>query len=210
MAKSLEIKHIAEELKELDDPAWSSAKPVKVKSYWSGQRAPVKRRFVACLLWSDNALYIKFDANQGEPPVIHNFPKLDQKTPGLWKRDVCEVFLAPDRSNPNQYMEFEVAPSGEWLDLKVSKHGDERIIDDSWESGMRTMTRIGHDLIEMAIRVEWSAFGGAPKPGDTWLGNLLRCVGAGKNRGYLAWSATRTETPDFHVPERFGEFVFLD
>jgi hypothetical protein len=61
----------------------------------------------------------------------------------------------------------------------------------------------------MALKVPWSAFGRKPRPGDVWLGNLFRCVGKDPNRGYLAWSPTLTKVPNFHVPERFGEFVFV-
>jgi hypothetical protein len=48
-----------------------------------------------------------------------------------------------------------------------------------------------------------------PKSGDVWLGNLLRCVGRDPDRGYLAWQPTMTEKPNFHVPEKFGEFEFV-
>ena len=62
--------------------------------------------------------------------------------------------------------------------------------------------------IVMAIKVPWEAFGARPGIGDVWLGNLFRCVGTGSTRGYLAWQPTETETPNFHVPEKFGEFLF--
>ncbi len=212
MPKSAIIKYQPEDFAfdDLDHAAWESAAPIKVKSNWNGMRAPVKRRFEARMLWTQRALYVKFDANQGEPPVINKFPTLHKKTLRLWERDVCELFVAPDKSEPQKYFEFEVAPTGEWLDLQIELDSAGRRTDTEYQSGMRTMTRIGHDLIVMALRVEWTAFGVTPNPGDVWLGNLYRCVGRGKTRGYIAWSAPRTETPDFHVPERFGEFRFAD
>ena len=210
MPKSAVIEHLDSDFAfgELDHEAWKKAEPVKIKSNWNGMRAPVKRRFEARILWSDSALYVKFDANQGEPPVINKFPKLYQKTDRLWERDVCELFLAPDRSEPDRYFEFEVAPTGEWLDLQIRICDEGRKTNKEYASGMQTMTRIERDLIVMAFKVEWSAFGARPVPGDIWLGNLYRCVGKSKTRGYLAWSATRTKEPDFHVPEKFGEFKF--
>jgi hypothetical protein len=60
------------------------------------------------------------------------------------------------------------------------------------------------------MKVPWTAFGKKPESGDVWLGNLFRQVGSGETRGYLAWSPTMTRTPNFHVPEKFGEFVFGD
>jgi hypothetical protein len=61
----------------------------------------------------------------------------------------------------------------------------------------------------MAFKIPWKAFGGKPATGDVWLGNLYRAVGTGDTRGYLAWSPTMTKDPQFHVPEKFGEFVFV-
>jgi len=70
--------------------------------------------------------------------------------------------------------------------------------------------RIETDRVTMAFKIPWKAFGGKPSAGDVWLGNLYRAVGAGDTRGYLAWSPTMTKEPQFHVPEKFGEFVFVN
>lgn len=211
MSKSSTIKYISEDfpIDDLDHAAWLEAIPVKIKSNWNGQRAPKIRRFETKMLWSDTALYVRFEANQGEPLVVNKFPFLDSKTNGLWNRDVCELFLAPDRNAPHKYFEFEIAPTGEWLDLQIHIKEGERHQNDNWISGIQTMTRITRDLVTMAMKVRWEAIGASPSNGDVWLGNLFRCVGKGKTRGFLAWSATRTKEPNFHVPERFGEFSFV-
>jgi hypothetical protein len=59
------------------------------------------------------------------------------------------------------------------------------------------------------MKIPWEAFGKKPSAGDVWVGNIFRCVGAGPDRGYLAWQPTMTETPNFHVTEKFGELKFL-
>ena len=141
--------------------------------------------------------------------IVSDAPNLKTKTRGLWDRDVCEIFIAPDKNEPRKYFEFEIAPNGEWIDLEIFQKTDERITVWDYESGMRSAARIEKEKVVMAIKVEWKAFGKIPKAGDVWLGNLFRAVGAGETRGYLAWSPTRTEKPNFHVPERFGEFEFV-
>ena len=212
MPKSAEIKYIPTDfdIDDLENPLWDQASPVKIKSSWTGQRAPVKRRFAVSLLWSERGLYVRFDANQGEAPVINKFPKYDRKTIGLWDRDVCELFVAPDRENPQEYLEFEIAPTGEWVDLKIQHKDGERVTDRDYDSDMLTAAEIEYERVVMAFKVKWEALGRKPSPGDVWLGNLFRAVGRGKTRGYLAWSATRTEEPNFHVPERFGELRFVE
>ncbi len=211
MIDKIKIAHVKEDfpVAALEHESWAKAKEVIVDRYWSGAKAPRGRRFRARLLWSDTALYVRFEANQTEPLVVSETPNLKSKTRGLWDRDVCEIFLAPNRAEPRKYFEFEIAPNGEWIDLGIHQKPDERVTDWDYASGMESKSVIGKDKVWMAIKVRWNAFGRTPQAGDIWLGNLYRCVGKDPTRGYLAWSPTLTPEPAFHVPEKFGEFEFV-
>ena len=193
---------------EFDNRAWKSAQETTINKYWSGKIAPDGRQFKAKLLWSKTALYVRFEANQAEPLVVSDAPNLTAKTKGLWDRDVCEIFIAPNKADFRRYFEFEIAPPGEWIDLKIHQLPDKRETDFDYDSGMQSAAKIEKDKVWAAIKIEWKAFGVTPKIGDVWLGNIFRCVGAGAVRGYLAWSPTLTKEPSFHVPEKFGEFEF--
>ncbi|MEQ1645295.1 MAG: carbohydrate-binding family 9-like protein [Pyrinomonadaceae bacterium] len=208
----LTISHIAVDfaIDRLDDPAWGGTSQVLVSRYWSGKAAAKGREFSAKLLWSDKALYVRFEASQSEPLVVSEKPDATKKVVGLWDRDVCEVFIAPDTSQKNKYFEFEIAPTGEWIDLAIDAASQKRKTDLEYKSGMTSAARIEKDKVVMAIKIPWEAFGVArPRIGDVWFGNLFRCVGKGKTRGYLAWQPTKTAKPNFHVPEKFGEFEFV-
>ena len=194
---------------ELENAAWQKAESVTIDKYWSGEKAPKERQFKTKILWSETAVYVRFEANQKEPLVVSEKANLAGKTRGLWDRDVCEIFLAPNRDTPRKYFEFEIAPNGEWIDLGIYQKPDERITDWDYASGMQSKSVIGKDKIRMAIKIEWKAFGKTPKAGDVWLGNIFRCIGKDPTRGYLAWSPTLTKNPSFHVPEKFGEFEFV-
>lgn len=208
----INIVHISEEfgVDELNAVSWDRSVDVMVRSYWSGKAAPAGRHFSARLMWSDTAIYVRFEANQSEPLIVSDTPKLEGKTHGLWDRDVCEIFIAPDRGDPNRYFEFEVAPTGEWIDIGIEMSPTDRISDWDYSSGMESAARIEDGRIVSAMKIPWTAFGKAPKAGDVWLGNLFRCVGKDPTRGYLSWQATFTEHPAFHVPARFGEFEFVE
>ena len=210
MTDKIKIAHVKNDfsIQELDNKSWEKANDVSIGTYWSGENAPVGRHFKAKLLWSDFALYVRFEANQTEPLVVSEKANLKTKTRGLWDRDVCEIFLAPNKDEPRRYYEFEIAPNGEWIDLAIYQKPDERITDWNYNSGMQTAARIEKDRVIMALKVEWKAFGTIPKAGDVWLGNILRCVGGEPTRGYVAWQPTRTKQPSFHVPEAFGNFQF--
>jgi hypothetical protein len=211
MTNKIKIAHIKNDfsVQELDNKSWAKAKEIEIDKYWSGENAPTGRHAKAKLLWSQAALYVRFEANQTEPLVVSDVPNLKSKTKGLWDRDVCEIFLAPDKNEPRKYFEFEIAPHGEWIDLEIYQKPDERITNWDYVSGMQSKAIIEKDKAFMAIKVEWKAFGKIPKAGEVWLGNLFRCVGSGETRGYLAWSPTETKEPSFHVPEKFGEFEFI-
>jgi hypothetical protein len=196
-------------ISELDNKSWEKAEEISIEKYWSGENAPLGRHFKTRILWSNFAVYVRFEANQSEPLIISETPNLLTKTRGLWDRDVCEIFLAPNRGESHRYFEFEIAPNGEWIDLEIFQKPDERITDFEYHSGMESAARVEKDKILMAIKIEWKAFGKKPKAGDVWLGNVFRCVGRGENRGYLAWLPTMTNSPNFHVPEKFGEFEFV-
>jgi hypothetical protein len=204
------IRRIERELEagDLDAIEWQQGEPVIIDRYWSGEIAPSGRHLEARLLWSANALYVRFSADQREPLVVSTKPDLSKKSPGLWDRDVCEIFVAPDADRPNSYFEFELAPTGEWLDVAIEVGPEKRMSDWDYASCMQTAARIDADRVISTMRIEWKAFGRSPKTGDEWRGNLLRCVGRDPDRGYLAWQPTYTDVPSFHVPEKFGTFIF--
>ena len=207
----IKIPHIGKDfqISKLDDPIWESAKETTARNYWSGENAPVGRHFETKLLWSDSAFYIHFCANQIEPLIANETPNLKTKTMGLWERDVCEIFIAPNPKKSNEYFEFEISPTGEWLDLKIHQLSDGRETDFQYNSGMQSAAKIEKNKIWMAIKVKWKAFGKTPHANEVWKGNLFRCVGGSKTRGYLAWLPTFTREPNFHVPQAFGEFHFI-
>ncbi|MFT3743765.1 MAG: carbohydrate-binding family 9-like protein [Pyrinomonadaceae bacterium] len=196
------------QVEELDNETWSRAVSVSIGNYWSGKKAPKGRQFKAQLLWSNEALYVRFVGDQAEPLIVSSTPELSKKTIGLWDRDVCEIFVAPNKANRNKYFEFEIAPTGEWIDLGIEWSATRRKTDLEYASGMESAVHVETDKIVMAVRIPWKALGRTPKPGDIWLGNIFRCIGKDPTRGYLAWQPTKTEKPNFHVPSAFGEFEF--
>ena len=193
---------------DLDNPAWNQSRIVPIKRYWSGEDAPLGRHAEARLLWSDRALTVRFICRQTEPLVVSHHPQTARKTIGLWERDVCELFIAPDARQPERYFEFEAAPTGEWLDLMIHHRLDMRETNWDFHSGMAVAARAAQNQVTIAMRVPWEALGRAPQAHEQWRANLFRCVGAGPTRGYLAWRPTHTEEPDFHVPSAFGEIKF--
>lgn len=194
---------------EMDDAAWTSARPVVIERYWSGEAAPTGRQAEARLLWSEQALYVRFVYRQTEPPITSPRPQTRRKTIGLWERDVCELFIAPNALEPERYFEFEVAPTGEWLDLRIHyKPEEDRETDWEFHSGMEAAARVLAEQVTIMMRVPWKALGRRPLDNERWRGNLFRVCGSGDTRGYVAWRPTHTPEPNFHLPSAFGWIRF--
>ena len=193
---------------DFENADWRNAQSVPIDRYWSGEPAPAARKAEARLLWSDEGLYVRFFCNNWEPMVVERNPQLHEKTKGLWDRDVCEIFIAPDPNLVECYFEFEAAPTGEWLDVAIRWFARGRESDWAFNSGMTTATKIGRDFLFTSMRIPWSRAIPRPEKGDRWRVNLFRCVGKDPDRGYLAWQPTKTPQPGFHIPQVFGWLVF--
>lgn len=195
---------------DFENEIWQTAEEANLRLYWSGIAAENSRHAKARMIWSEKALLIRFEANQAEPLIVNNKPNTGVKAMNLWERDVFEIFVAPEAENLQTYFEFEAAPTGEWLDVKLEiLPNGKRVSDFEYDSGMKVAAKIFDEKIFAVIKIDWRAFGKKPRNGDVWRGNLFRCVGSGTGRGYLAWQPTKTGVPNFHVPEAFGKFEFV-
>ena len=198
------------EIDDFQNKIWQNSDEIKLEKYWCGALAENARHAEVRSVWSEKALFLRFQGNQSEPLVVNAKPERAEKRINLWERDVFEIFVAPDSSNPKSYFEFEVAPNGEWLDAKIEILPDgTRRADFQFNSGMKSAVKILENKILAIIKIDWLAFGKKPRAGDIWRGNLFRCIGEGAGRGYLAWQPTKTSIPNFHVPEAFGKFEFV-
>ncbi len=161
--------------------------------------------------WTDTDLYFLFRCPY---TVLNLFLPPNHAGPhvGLWDRDVVEMFLGDDWTNIRHYREFEIAPTGDWIDLAIDL--DHKSYDHSWRSGWQTMARIDeeHKTWYAAARIPLSAVSGKPVDNGTkWRMNLYRIEGLGPDpqRHFLCWQPTCVQNRDpNHVPEHFGTLIF--
>jgi Carbohydrate family 9 binding domain-like len=207
---TITARHISQPVSEADcdNEIWRECQPVKIEHYWSGEVAVATRHAEARVCWSSEALHVRFVCRQEEPLVVSDNPRTDKKTLGLWDRDVCEIFLAPDPASPWRYFEFEAAPTGEWVDLGIVISPSGRETDWEFASGLTTAAKLNQNQLLVGMRIPWSDAIPKPEAGDEWRVNVFRCVGPEAPERYLAWRPTRTEEPNFHVPDVFGILRF--
>jgi hypothetical protein len=188
---------------QLTETEWKSAKPVRLEYSLAEVNAVPSASTEVKALWSDKYLYLSFEAPYSELKMAAN-PGREERL-GLWDDDVVEAFIGPDPAQPNQYSEYEWAPNGERLDLKLSL--PER--DFAWQSGMESAVRVDSQakLWRTEVRIPLASISPmAPKAGTRWRLNLYRHDNA--RRVFLAWNPTLTRTA--HTPEMFGWLEFAE
>ena len=163
------------------------------------------------VFWTAADLYLLFTCPY-ESLNLFLPPRKDQARDKLWDRDVVEMFLGDDWKNIRHYREFEIAPTGDWIDLAIDL--DKKEGDRTWRSGWLTAARIDEQarVWYAAAKIPLRAVSAAPvKPGVRWRVNLYRIDGDGPDsrRKFLCWQPTCVVNRDpNHVPENFGTLVF--
>lgn len=189
----------------LDDAVWPSATPARIESQINTGAAKPEIATTARVLWSDQFLYIGYRAPYTELTVFEPPLKTGERY-GLWNRDVVEAFIGTDPSHPNSYTEYEVAPNGEKLDLKITNELKPPL-GLEWSSGFEAATHIDRKrkiwTTEMRIPLQ-SLSGQPPQPGTQWRINLYRHDRA--HKAFLGWSPCASGSA--HTPAKFGHLTF--
>ena len=161
--------------------------------------------------WTNRSLYLLFacpyrSLNRFEPGPD------GQDRDKLWDRDVVEVFLGDDWKNIRHYREYEIAPTGERVDLAINLDGggEGRM----WNSGWDTRARIDDaaKIWYTSAKIPLASVSATSVvAGTRWRLNLYRIDGDGPDaqRRFLCWQPTCVVNRDpNHVPEAFGTLVF--
>jgi alpha-galactosidase len=184
--------------------AWQTAAPVVFDHDWKGHNADPLRSTEVRLLWLPETLFLRFTAHYRNLTVFADCDANGRRDQ-LWDRDVVEVFLQPDASDPWIYKEFEISPNGMWIDLDVN-HG---ALSNPRSALVRRVTVSPAEktwIAELAIPMR--ALTAEFDPHKSWRVNFFRVEGPAEPRFYSAWNPTGTAEPSFHVPEAFAPLLF--
>jgi hypothetical protein len=196
------------------DPAaavWKSAATQIIMKDCSREIDYPQVKSAVSAFWTDSDVYFLFECPYTELNLF--LPaKHDSARVGLWDRDVVEMFLGDDWTNIRHYREFEIAPTGDWIDLAIDL--DHESSDHSWRSGWKTAARIDErkKVWYAAARIPLASVSTKKiEAGSRWRMNLYRIdgLGADPQRHFLCWQPTCVQNRDpNHVPEHFGTLVF--
>ena len=184
---------------------WKLSTALRFSADWREENADPERETEVRLLWTPEWFYLRFLARFRVITVFSD-AEPNGRRDHLWDRDVAEVFLQPDATHLRCYKEFEVSPNGFWIDLDIAP-GEKHDL----KSGLRRRAILNEAaktwVAELALPMKCLV--DRFDPPATWKVNFYRVEGAVEPRFYSAWQPTRTPAPNFHVPEAFGELVFV-
>lgn len=195
--------------------AWKKAKWIRL-SQIKGKYA-YKYGTKVKVLYSDVGLYFLFSS---EDKILTASIKADFKQ--LWKEDVVEIFLEPDKNIPD-YLEFELSPLNFMLPLLVLNSRSKNTIritlqGNEGSNQIRHKTSVeGGERTSGASIKKWKAEifipyklmknlnNLPPAPGIKWKINLYRID---YDFGETKWWAWQPINKSFHEPENFGTLIF--
>ncbi len=184
--------------------SWTLAPPVRFSCDWRGENADLARETEVRVLWNNTFLYLRFLCRYRTLTVFAD-SDANGRRDQLWDRDVAEVFLQTDGSQPRHYWEFEIGPNGMWVDLEISPDGKR-----DPASGMKSRVAVNEagKIWTAELALPMGVLMAGFDPAQEWRVNFFRVEGATEPRFYSAWRPTATPQPNFHVPEAFGVLRF--
>ncbi|HVH69924.1 MAG TPA: carbohydrate-binding family 9-like protein [Candidatus Dormibacteraeota bacterium] len=211
---SFSIPHVSEPPRLNTDPhspAWSHTSSAWMEKDCSRQMDYPKLKTEVRAFWTDSDLYLLFISPYTELnlwlPADSSKDRLK-----LWDRDVVEFFLGDDWTDIKHYREFEIAPTGDWVDLAIDLNRGS--YDANWNSGWQRLGRIDEKehIWYAAARVPLRSVSEKQVTrGTRWRVNLYRIdgLGADPQRHFMCWQPTCVVNRDpNHVPEHFGTLLF--
>ncbi|WP_272674139.1 MULTISPECIES: sugar-binding protein [unclassified Providencia] len=211
-AKEYQINH-TDQLKSLNDATkstevWEKAEVLTDFTYpWEKEVAP-KTDFRA--LWSDDALYFRFIADDKDIQLGDN-PDKDQ---AVLDSDRVELFFATS-PELEPYYTAEMDPKGRTFDAKANYY---REVDPSWNwETLQTVGEITPNGYVLTGKIDLDEFTKLDLWQDADKQTLMCAILRGEFsagepkqvRKWISWIKPDSVKPDFHIPSAFGTCKFV-
>jgi hypothetical protein len=189
----------------LDDKAWDAANKIELIFPWAAQTG-AKQKTTARVLWDDNNLYVSYECEDADITVTHT-----QHDDPTYLDDAVEIFINPLPSQTSVYYGLEMNASAVLYDYIMYQPGGHLFKQFDLRGVQLATARTGKGW-NLELSIPWPNFDALskpPKPGITWTANINRWDGSEPHRRMSNWSDPETPTANPHVPQRFGELIFV-
>lgn len=187
------------------EPDWDAIPTAEIDNQqWT---APVDIAAYAQLCYDDEAFYVRMRADEAE--IRAEYPQSDLLA-NTYEDSCLEFFIMPVPGD-DRYLNFEFNPNcAVGVQIGAERANRTRLVrtDDVYQAeatrtdgGWEITYRIPFDF----IRQFYPGF--TAESGLVLRGNFYKCGNLTANKHYLSWNPVDSDTPNFHLPESFGELV---
>lgn len=194
------IKKTENNIKCINDKAWDNANVAKIdKINWPEyNKAP---NTTAKILYNDFGIFVQLETD--ENPIL---ARCREQNSAVCCDSCMEFFFRPNENDP-RYFNFEFNAFGTmYLGVRTSRYDPVHPDKDKKFFNVKSHVDDKKWVLQFEIPFEYidEVFGGHSK---TMYGNLYKCGDETETTHYVTYYPVKTENPDYHRPEYFGEFV---
>lgn len=168
---------------------------------------PVDISAHAQLCYDDETFYVRMWAEEAD--IRAEYP-VDDLLASTYEDSCLEFFLSPVPGDA-RYLNFEFNPNcAAGVEIGTMKTDRTRLVraDDVYEASS-ARTEDGWEITYKVpfdfIRQFYPDF--TAESGTVLRGNFYKCGNLTTNKHYISWNPIDSDTPNFHMPESFGELV---
>ncbi|MFH1904267.1 MAG: carbohydrate binding family 9 domain-containing protein [bacterium] len=185
----------------LNDTCWRNATMASGFITTGGEWA--RKQTTAYITYDNTYLYIAFECDEPTPEKIKVI-STENDSLQLFKGDVVEIFLDPNRDHQTYY-HLGISPNGAHYEASCSVGGKEVFRKSDWNPDLELKTRIGTHSWVSEMRIPFTSIdSGYPLSGAVWGINLTRSRRPG-GTVHSSWAMIRG---GFNQPNEFGRIVF--
>ena len=201
-----------------DKPEWKSVSKLEL-THFMGPVPAFKPFVLAKMTYDHENLYVIFKVDDRFVRCVTNRPNGP-----VWEDSCVEFFFSPDSDHPEKYFNLEINCGGTPL-MHYNLVPRKKIIEVG--SVDISQLQIAHslpDLVdpEISESVTWTieykipvrilknySPVTIPEAGVKWKANFYKCAEKNSNPHFMTWAAVQNEKPDFHLPQFFGNLIFM-
>lgn len=194
------IKKIENNIDCIDEKYWDYANVANIDTInWEEfNKAP---KTTGKILYNDFGIHIRLETE--ETLLLARYR--NQNDPVC--RDSCMEFFFRPNENDSRYLNFEFNPFGTmYLAVRTSRYDSVFPDNDKKYFNVKSYVDEKRWVLQFCIPFEFvdKTLGGHTKK---MYGNIYKCGDETHNKHYATYYPIKTEKPDYHRPEFFGEFV---
>jgi len=195
-------KYIIKKLDGINFLDWNNIEKARIDNAPWGNDYPTYYEAYAQVVALDDCLRIKLSCLQQNPVCEATYENCD-----VWKDDCMEFFFMPD-SEKGVYYNFECNSKGVMLVGKGDgrKNREHPQIEGGFNTAFGITAEIKNDSWTLIYNVPYSFVGTLGK----MRGNFYKCEERDESKMHFqCWNNIKTEKPDFHRPEFFGDLEIM-